>query len=275
MLEDALQGIFFLGLIGFLTNAIAYRYGFFKLPGYPRPPVRFTHVLSVFGIYLGFLFFLPIFVLRLVGTPSMNSIVTIQFILVLAMFATLLFYIRTEGRGALTASVKNPMSESSRLTDFGLGMIVWFIAFPWVGVMSQICDFLLESLFNFKSYEQVAVRYLKENLESAPQMLLALISIVVIAPIVEELLFRGTLQQYLKKYLSVRTSIALTAIIFACFHYSATQGLGNLSLIPSLFTFACFLGYTYERQGSIFASIGLHLAFNLASSLQILLSPES
>jgi membrane protease YdiL (CAAX protease family) len=275
MLEDALQGILFLGLIGVLTNSIAYRNGFFKLPGYPRPPVRFTHVLSVFGIYLGFLFVLPLFALRLIGTPSVNSIMTIQFLLVVAMFITLLFYIRTEGRGALTASVKNPMSKSSRLTDFGLGMLIWFVAFPWVGVMSQICDFILESLFNFKSYEQVAVKYLKENLESAPQMLIALISIVVIAPIVEELLFRGTLQQYLKKYLPVRASIALTALIFACFHFSASQGLGNLSLIPSLFTFACFLGYTYERQGSIFPSIGLHLASNLASSLQILLSPES
>lgn len=275
MLQDALRGVFFLGLIGVLTNGIAYHYGFFKLPDYPRPPVRLTHLLSVFGIYLGFLFVLPLFVLRLISAPSVSAIMTLQFLLVVAMFVTLLFYIRTEGRGAMTASVKNPLSKSSRLTDFGLGMVVWLIAFPWVGVMSQICDFILESLFNFQSYEQVAVRYLKENLGSAPQTVLALLSIVIIAPIVEELLFRGTLQQFLKKYCSVKVSIVLTAAIFACFHFSASQGLGNLSLIPSLFTFACFLGYTYERQGSIFASIGLHLAFNLASSLQILLSPES
>jgi uncharacterized protein len=270
MLEDALQGIFFLGLMGLLTNGIAYHYGFFNLPGYPRPPVRFSHLISVFGIYLGFLLVLPIFAIKLIDTSSQNSVMTLQFLLVAVMLATLLFYIRTEGRGALTASVKNPLSQSSRWMDFGLGMVVWLIAFPWVGVVSQICDFILESSFNYKSYEQVAVRYLRENLESTPQMLLALISIVIIAPIVEELLFRGTLQQYLKKYFSVKTSIALTALIFASFHFSTSQGLGNFSLIPALFSFACFLGYTYERQGSIFASIGLHLTFNLASSLQIL-----
>jgi membrane protease YdiL (CAAX protease family) len=92
---------------------------------------------------------------------------------------------------------------------------------------------------------------------------------------VEELLFRGTLQQFLKKYFPVKTSIAITALVFACFHYSSAQDLGNFSLIPSLFVFACFLGYTYERQGSIFASIGLHITFNLASSFQILFFPES
>lgn len=275
MLQEALEGITFLGLLAFLTNGIAYKLGFFKLPSYPRPPVRFTHVLSVFGIYLGFLFVLPIFLLKLLGAPTPSSIMTIQFLIVASMFATLLFYIRTEGRGALTAAVKNPESKSSRLTDFSIGVLVWFIAFPWVGVISQICDFLLEALFNFQSYEQVAVRYLKDNLQSIPQTVVALISIVFIAPIVEELLFRGTLQQFLKKYFSVKASIVITAAFFACFHFSSSQGLGNLSLIPSLFVFACFLGYTYERQGSIFASIGLHLIFNLASSFQILFFPES
>ena len=268
MLQDALEGIVFLGLIGFLTNAIAFRLGFFNRPTYPRPHVNFIHLVTVFAIYFGFLVVLPIFLFRYINGPIM----LVQFLIILGMFVSLLVYIRAEGRGALTAAVKNPESSSSKWFDFGVGILVWLVAFPWVGIVSQICDFLLEAFLNFKTYEQVAVRYLKDNLESAPQLALALLSIVVIAPIVEELLFRGTLQQFLKKYFSIKTSIVITALIFACFHFSASQGLGNFSLIPSLFTFACFLGYTYERQGSIFASIGLHLTFNLASSFQIIFS---
>ncbi len=272
MLQDALQGIIFLGIIGFLTNIIAYRRGFFNRPSYPKPPIRFTHLVSVFAIYFGYLFVLPLFLFRIIQSPTINELMTLQFFIVVAMFITLLFYIRTEGRGSLTVAIKNPESKSSRWTDIGIGIAVWFVAFPWVGVVSQICDFILEAFFNFKSYEQVAVRYLKDNLESPVQMVLALLSIVILAPIVEELLFRGALQQFFKRYFSVKTSIILTAAIFACFHFSASQGLGNFSLIPSLFTFACFLGYTYERQGSIFASIALHLTFNLASSFQIIFS---
>lgn len=272
MIQDALQGIIFLGLIGFLTNVIAYRRGFFNRPTFSRPPVRFTHLASVFAIYFGYLFVLPLFLFRMIHSPTINELMTLQFFIVVAMFFTLLFYIRTEGRGSLMIAIKNPESTSSKWSDLAIGIAVWFVAFPWVGVVSQICDFILEAFFNFKSYEQVAVKYLKDNLESPLQMALALLSIVIIAPIVEELLFRGTLQQFLKKYFSVKTSIIFTSLIFACFHFSATQGLGNFSLIPSLFTFACFLGYTYERQGSIFASIALHLTFNLASSFQIIFS---
>ncbi|MBP7075257.1 MAG: CPBP family intramembrane metalloprotease [Rhabdochlamydiaceae bacterium] len=268
MLQDALEGIIFLGLIGFLTNAIAFRLGFFTRPTFPRPRVSFIHLVTVFAIYFGFLLVLPFLLFRFLN----GAVMTIQFLIILGMFASLLLYIYTEGRGTLTAAVKNPESPSSKWFDFGIGVLVWLVAFPWVGIVSQICDFLLEAFLNFKTYEQVAVRYLKDNLESAPELVLALLSIVVIAPIVEELLFRGTLQQFLKKYFSIKTSIAVTALIFACFHFSASQGLGNFSLIPSLFTFACFLGYTYERQGSIFASIGLHLTFNLASSFQIIFS---
>lgn len=272
MIQDALEGIIFLGLIGFITNIIAYRRGFFSRPSYPNPPIRLTHLISVFAIYFGYLFVLPLFLFRMIQSPTVNELMTLQFFIVIAMFLTLLFYIRTEGRGSLTVAIKNPESKSSIATDLGVGIAVWFVAFPWVAVVSQICDFVLEAFYNFKSYEQVAVRYLKDNLESPVQMALALISIVILAPIVEELLFRGTLQQFLKRYFSVRTSIIIASAIFACFHFSATQGLGNFSLIPSLFTFACFLGYTYERQGSIYASIALHLTFNLASSFQIIFS---
>ncbi len=268
MLKDALEGIIFLSMIGFLTNMIALRLGFFTRPDYPRPRVSFIQLISVFAIYFGFLLLAPFLLSRfLSGTPM-----TIQFIIILCMSVSLLLYIYTEGRGTLTAAVKHPKSTSSRWLDFAIGIFAWLVAFPWVVIVSQICDYLLENFLNFKAYEQVAVRYLKDNLVAAPQLILALISIVIIAPVVEELLFRGALQQFLKKYFSIKISIAITALIFACFHFSASQGLGNLSLIPSLFTFACFLGYTYERQGSIFASIGLHMTFNLASSLQIIFS---
>ena len=266
---EALQSVLFLGIIVLLTNAVAYKYGFFKLSSYTRPPVRLAHLLSVFGIYLGFSLALPIFLIKLQSPLPTSSFITI------IMLATLLLYIRTEGRDGLMIAIKNPESKSSRRTDFGLGVLIWCVAFPWVAIMNQICDFLLETFFNFQSYEQVAVRYLKENLHSTPEAIMALVSVVIIAPITEELLFRGTFQQYLKKFFSIKTSIILTAAVFASFHLSFSQGLGNFSLIPSLFIFSCFLGYTYERQGSIFASIGLHLAFNLASSLQILFFPES
>ena len=129
---------------------------------------------------------------------------------------------------------------------------------------------LLFVIFRFEGYEQVAVKYLKTTFENPAMTVLALISIVIIAPIVEEFLFRGALQTYLKRRLPPKTAIIVASACFGLFHFSFEQGFGNISLIVSLFVFGTFLGYVYEKQGSLYASIGLHLAFNFISSVRIL-----
>ncbi|MBI3211827.1 MAG: CPBP family intramembrane metalloprotease [Simkania negevensis] len=50
------------------------------------------------------------------------------------------------------------------------------------------------------------------------------------------------------------------------FHLSSSQGVGNISL----FIFALYLGFLYEKQCSLFASIALHMTFNSISVIRIL-----
>jgi len=268
---DALEGILLPLFAGLITSGIAYRLGFFKRPTFSRPPIFLPQLLSVFGIYLGYSFvlapFLQILLFRITTKPHLMGL---QFSIFFALFLTLLLYLRTDGKLAFTAALKNPEGSSSRCYDFGFGMMIWLVAFPWTSLVNRFCDFVLYFFFHFENYEQDAILYLKKSLDSPFQLTFALIAVILLAPMVEEILFRGTLQQYLKKFFSPQISVFITAIIFASFHFSFSQQLGNLAIIPSLFVFACFLGYVYERQGSIYASIGLHSAFNLASSLQIL-----
>jgi len=272
-----MRGIILPLLAAFVTTTLARRLNFFKRPTFPRPPIFFSHVLMVFAIYLGFLVVLSFFLQLALNKfyapllPPAAVFMYAQFFIVAVMLITLLLYLRTDANKPFQAAFKNPESKTSRLYDIGLGAVVYFVAFPWTMALNELCDALLRIIFHFENYEQVAVRYLKQNLVSPLQLITALLGIIVIAPIVEEILFRGTLQQYLKKYLSVRHAIFATSCIFAMFHFSPSQGLGNLAIIPSLLVFACFLGYTYERQGSLYASIGLHATFNLATTLQILL----
>jgi membrane protease YdiL (CAAX protease family) len=71
-----------------------------------------------------------------------------------------------------------------------------------------------------------------------------------------------------------RNAILLSALCFALFHFAPSQGIGNISLVGSLFLFALFLGFIYERQASLFASVGLHMTFNTVSTFRILFYPE-
>ncbi len=126
------------------------------------------------------------------------------------------------------------------------------------------------ALFKVTTYDQVAVLYLKIAMQSPMLLLSMLVSILVVAPILEEFLFRGLLQTYLKNYLGKKGAIFVAALLFGLFHFNSAQGVGNISIILSLFSFGCFLGFIYERQGSLLASISLHATFNAINVLYIL-----
>ncbi len=165
--------------------------------------------------------------------------------------------------------------QTSRLFDWALGLATWFLSFPLVTAIGELADWLLSQFFGAQTYEQTAVRFLKKAAEMNLSLVIAFVTIVVLAPLVEELLFRGILQSYLKSKLGAKAAILLSAFTFSLFHFSPSQGLGNVSLCLSLLILGCYLGFLYERQRSLFASLGLHMTFNTVSTLRILLAPET
>ena len=88
------------------------------------------------------------------------------------------------------------------------------------------------------------------------------ISAVVVAPITEEILFRGFLYSTMRRYLGPLGAITLTALGFSLLHNYAFGAL-------SLFVIGFLLGYLYERTGSLVASIAAHAANNLYSLLVV------
>lgn len=279
MISDSIHIILVFGLIGTIVNTIAWKKGFYLRNFYPPLPVTFRDVATLFAIYIGASYILATYFRILlqkfsVAEPTPGMLIFLQFVLVLFMLVGFYLYCHTQSPGLFSRVWKNPVAQpsASPLHDFMFGIMAWFIAFPVVQVVGQFFDLILFLILRLEGYEQVAVKYLKTTLENPALTLLALISIVIIAPIIEEFLFRGTLQNYLKRWLEPKTAIMLSSACFGLFHFSAQQSYGNISLIASLFVFGCFLGYVYERQGSLYASIGLHLAFNFVSSMRILFS---
>ncbi|MGR3973129.1 MAG: CPBP family intramembrane metalloprotease [Candidatus Rhabdochlamydia sp.] len=276
MMKDAIIGILSLGLIGSILTYIANSLGFFYLTSFKRPSVELSHLTALFAIYLSFLFLSPPLVSFILSTLSSypeisyQTIGTVQFIITMGMLISILLYILSDPSDRFKVVLKNPQGTFFSFTDFGIGCMTWLFAFPWVAMINQLCDALIFPSVETHPYEQTAVTYLKQSLEFPLQAFFALTSVIIIAPFLEEFLFRGILQQYFKKFFSVNSSILLTSFIFAIFHFSTSQHLGNVSLMASLFFLSYFLGYLYERQGSLYAPIGLHMSFNLASTLQII-----
>lgn len=83
---------------------------------------------------------------------------------------------------------------------------------------------------------------------------------ILIAPVVEELVFRGYLQSALAKRMSAWGAISIASAVFASMH-------GSLTLWPIYFMLGWAMGWVYEKTGSLKAAIVFHFINNLIFSL--------
>lgn len=271
--------IWLLGLIGLIANAIAWRNGFYSIDPFPPWGFRRTtlkHVISIFAIYLSTSFFVPALIATLAPIQFLQKLAGLTWIQSFTIAATILLlvlYCSTLSPADMKAVWKGHFAKEtpSLLSDFVFGALCWFLIFPVITFLGHFLDILVKALFGLEYYEQVAVRFLKMAQAYPPLLIVVIISIVIIAPLVEEFLFRGILQTWLKKHLGPKAAIGLASLAFALFHFSPSQKMGNIPLVTSLFAFAAFLGFLYEKRRSLLAPIGLHLAFNLMSSLRVIL----
>ncbi len=92
---------------------------------------------------------------------------------------------------------------------------------------------------------------------SALWLVAVLVSTVLLAPVAEELLYRGLLQSLVRQYTGRPWAAILTAsAFFAASHYPQYQDM------PALFILSVALGYNYARTGRLVAPMVLHGAFN-------------
>lgn len=157
--------------------------------------------------------------------------------------------------------------------NIGIGMLTWLVSYPLTLALGQLVAMTVLYFSHQSEVDQVAVKQLKSVMSDRLLFGTIVISVVFIVPIIEEFLFRGLLQSWLKeKFVHQGWAIIVTSLIFALFHYSTAQGITNIELLFSLFILSCFLGFLYERQRSLWAPIGLHGTFNAITILMIIKS---
>lgn len=94
------------------------------------------------------------------------------------------------------------------------------------------------------------------------ELLALLVLVAGLAPLAEELFFRGMLYPLLRARLGPAPAIVLNAAIFAVAHVIPL-------LMPGLFVVGLFLAYLRERSGSIWPSVLLHAMQNTLALLAI------
>ena len=100
----------------------------------------------------------------------------------------------------------------------------------------------------------------------AEPILLGFISVVIVAPIIEEFLFRGFLHSQLRRsFLKDWGAIAVTSLVWTAIHFQYEIG-----ILFFLFLFGLFLGFLRLKYGSLIIPIVLHVINNLLSFLRFI-----
>ncbi len=138
--------------------------------------------------------------------------------------------------------------ESLRFLLWGIGG--WLTAFPLV-----LTAFLISYLLNADAIRsQQDVSYL--FLSSSPWGKLAMAFLaILIAPPIEEFLFRGFLYPALRRELGVHLGITLSAFFFASIHHDVSR------LLP-LMALGALFAFLYEKQRSLVPPIIAHSLWN-------------
>lgn len=150
--------------------------------------------------------------------------------------------------------------RKSNLKDLGLkyfsiGQTVWytFISLIFIFIVSFAYVYLMNSLFGIeapssKIYTLVRNRSISGNI--------LLIIVAVVAPLSEEIFFRGFLYSAFKKSWGVNAGLFLSSFLFALVH------LEFYSFIP-LMIIGWLLAYLFEKTKSLMTPIFLHGVYNL------------
>lgn len=109
---------------------------------------------------------------------------------------------------------------------------------------------------------QDVVQFL-QNAETPRDRIAVLVMAVAVAPVAEELIFRGYLYPVGKRHFGPFISMVATSLLFAVLH-------GHAASIPGLFALAMCLGLAYEKSGSLLVPMIMHAIFNAVSVLMIL-----
>lgn len=172
-----------------------------------------------------------------------------------AILVALVFVSRFKGLGTLRR-------------DFGL--IVRPADWPWLagGVLLQVLSIGAIQLLDRVASglpEQQAADTVKHS--QGPEIVLVVLGVAFVAPLVEELLFRGLLLRALLRKTTPTIAVVISAVVFAGLHLLDPN---TATLMAPLLLLGVISGIRAVRTGDLSQSILLHVGFNLLSAILLL-----
>jgi membrane protease YdiL (CAAX protease family) len=145
---------------------------------------------------------------------------------------------------------------------FTTGIFYGFAAQLPVSLLMTLIQYIVRLIGPFPRGTELCEVLLEDCAEHAWLYWMTMISFSIISPLVEELLFRGFLQNFLVTKCGVLFGIIITSMLFSAIHYSSEQMAANVELLAAIFTLSCLFGWLYQKQKTLTAPLAMHMTNN-------------
>lgn len=175
--------------------------------------------------------------------------------------ALVVVLVRRFGSGSLRVDI----GWSFRWSDLGWGPVLF--------VVTRVLQVAVTApLLALPVLRRSTQEYSDTMTRQPTELLITLIVVgVIVAPVVEELLFRGVLLRGLLARVGAPVAAVVQGIIFGCYHYAPDLGWYNLVLITANSVFGIVFGFVALRRRSLGTGVVAHAATNASAFVVILL----
>lgn len=182
---------------------------------------------------------------------------------------------QTAGSLALIAHMSRTRATGDWSRDFGLEIRpghLWGLA---AGMLLQLAVALivgpLIELLAPEDPPQQGVADIAEQIDGTTQALVFLFLVVILAPLIEEMIFRGMLLSRLRRSFGPWPAILLSAAAFASIHLIDPDA---IFAVPGLFLVGVALGWFALRHGNLSLPIFVHAGVNLTGAIFLIYGEE-
>lgn len=189
--------------------------------------------------------------------PAINQTAAGQFVFILIaeIIAVGMVYLTLRRRQLGWGSIG--IARRPKWSDAGMALLGFLIFYAAVIVVTVLARQLPG--VNLDQPQDIGF----DSLISPLDQLLALVSLVILASIGEEILVRGYLYSGLRSRLRVVPAAVLTSVIFGVAHLQPGNGLLVWAAALNTFVLSLILVYLRERTGALYAGMALHSLNNL------------
>jgi membrane protease YdiL (CAAX protease family) len=198
------------------------------------------------------------------GRRSEQAIMVLTIALTYTLnLATLYLVYQYARRGGRPASAMG-FAVAQPFESIAFGFVFFLLFVPFEFIYPSSVDTAWRAVFHSAPRLQTTVEFF----QTAPAVGAVAIGIAagIIAPIVEETVFRGFIQRGFENTFGVPLGILSTAILFSAIHGVG----GGVATIIEIFPLALLLSVLYARTRNIVINIAFHASFNTSSLLLLL-----